>query len=336
MNPDSSNPFLQGIDGPEPLSGRTVVSHVPCAGCSYELRGLHADSSCPECGRLVRESLARWIDPEVHRHPTIANPRMVATGLHWFTLMLCISFLSWVVGMAFSHAPFGWFDVPSTPPCPSCWPAWVRGTVQIGNWLLVASTVLAFLSIPALAALAPLRRSQRRKQAWRIITMLGTGLILWACAMLLQFYIEPGYSLFDLARETSDLGQGGQWSTRDLIVTCSPLPGGWLLLLGIRSLMSELGHRSRTFRTSTTKRQYVLDVVWATFFWASGAALQYVGGGMGIPLPVTFGMILRLISGAFIIVGVLYLVMNLTWIAKAMGAPPPRLRSLLSEVSDSQ
>ena len=261
---------------------------------------------------------------------------MVATGLHWFTLMLCISFLSWVVGMAFTHAPFGWFDVPSTPPCPSCWPAWVRGTVQIGNWLLVASTVLAFLSIPALAALAPLRRSQRRKQAWRIITMLGAGLILWACAMLLQFYIEPGYSLFDLARETSDLGQGGQWSTRDLIVTCSPLPGGWLLLLGIRSLMSELGHRSRTFRTSTTKRQYVLDVVWATFFWASGAALQYVGGGMGIPLPVTFGMILRLISGAFIIVGILYLVMNLTWIAKAMGAPPPRLRSLLSEVSDSQ
>ncbi len=284
----------------------------------------------------MRESLARWIDPEVHRHPTIANPRMVAIGLQWFTLMLCLSFLSWVVGMALSHAPFSWFDIPSTPPCPSCWPGWVRDTVQIGNWILLASIVLAVLSIPVLAALAPLRRSQRRKQAWRIIAMLGTGLILWACAMILQLYIEPGYSLVDLAREASDLGQGGHWSTRDVILTCSPLPGGWLLLLGIRSLMSELGHRSRTFRTSTTKRQYVLDVVWATFFWASGTLLQYVGGGLGIPLPVTFGMILRLISGAFITVGVLYLVMNLTWIAKAMGAPPPRLRSLLSEASDSQ
>ncbi|MBM43878.1 MAG: hypothetical protein CMJ36_02545 [Phycisphaerae bacterium] len=308
-----------------------MVSHVPCAGCSYELRGLPAEGSCPECGWLVQDSLARWIDPEVHRHPTIANPRMVARGLQWLTWTLCLSFICWVLGMLLSHAPFSWFDVPSIPPCPSCWPGWVQAAIDLGSWMLWASVVMAVMSIPSLLALAPLRHSQRRREAWRIIGILGAGVLLWIPALVFQISIDPGHSLLELAREGSDLGQAGRWSTRELLITCSPLPGGWLLLLGIRVLLSELGQRSRTFRTSTTRRQYVLDVIWATFFWAAGALLQYIGGGLGIPLPVTFGMILKLISGAFITVGALYLVMNLTWVAKAMGAPPPRLRSLLSE-----
>lgn len=46
---------ITGSGAPE--QSATVTKEVSCGGCGYPLRGLPTDGSCPECGKLVIESL---------------------------------------------------------------------------------------------------------------------------------------------------------------------------------------------------------------------------------------------------------------------------------------
>lgn len=328
MTHDPSQPMLTGSEGPEALTGRVVVESVSCERCSYDLRGLAATGACPECGRSVQSSLARWIDPEFHHLPRITNPRAVAFGLRWLANWMTLSVLAWTIGTVLTQLPFLMLD--NSAASTALLPAWIRHSVELGSWCILAAPVCAVLATPALFALAPLRCAQQTKKAWSIIYLFAFGLLLWSMAMVLQQWIAPGQGLHLLVRSTTDAGRSGHWEIFSLLLTLSPLPGGWLLLFGVRSLLGELGKRSRIFRTATSKRQYVLDLIWATLFWTGGIVLQFGGGGLGVSLPVTCGSILRLVAGGFVLVGVLYLWLNLRWIASPLAVPPPRLRSLLS------
>ncbi|MCH2147855.1 MAG: hypothetical protein MK095_00280 [Phycisphaerales bacterium] len=329
MSHESIPTVLSGSDGPEVLDGRVVVSTVSCERCGYDVRGLPATGACPECGRSVQSSLARWIDPEFHQLPQVANPTAVAFGLWWLATLMLVSFLAWAFGMVLTQTPFLLFDTSGVSN--TLLPGWFHASTDLGGWLLLASPACSLLAIPVVFALTPLRKSERVAKAWKIIGLLLSGLVLWTIAMVLQLWIPPGGGLHHLARAATDSGHNGSWELGSLILTLSPLPGGCLLLFGFRSLLGELGRRSRLFRTATTKRQYVLDLIWATLFWTGGIVLQYGGGGMGVPLPVTFGSILRTVAGGFLVVGVLYLWLNLRWISTPLATPPPKLRSLLSD-----
>ncbi|MDG2291479.1 MAG: hypothetical protein P8L37_02390 [Phycisphaerales bacterium] len=329
MSSESTPTILSGSDGPEVLDGRIVVSTVSCERCGYDVRGLSATGACPECGRSVQSSLVRWIDPEFHHLPQVANPKAVSFGLSWLGNLMLVSFFAWAFGMVLTQAPFLLFDTSGVSN--TLLPGWFHASTGLGSWLLMLSPVCSLLAIPVLFALTPLRQSQRVPKVWMIIGLLFSGLVLWTIAMVLQQWIPPGGGLHHLARAATESGQSGRWELGSLILTLSPLPGGCVLLFGIRSLLGELGRRSRLFRTATTKRQYVLDLLWATLFWTGGIVLQYGGGGMGVPLPVTFGSILRTVAGGFLVVGVLYLWLNLRWISAPLAMPPPKLRSLLSD-----
>jgi hypothetical protein len=56
----------RGLDGALDAAG-VVVSDIPCRKCGYNLRGLHIDGRCRECGRAVGLSvqgdLLRFSDP---------------------------------------------------------------------------------------------------------------------------------------------------------------------------------------------------------------------------------------------------------------------------------
>ncbi|MCH2162841.1 MAG: hypothetical protein MK085_13350 [Phycisphaerales bacterium] len=276
----------------------------------------------------MQSSLARWIDPEFHQLPDLTNPRAVAFGLQWFAACMAISFITWTLGMVMTQGPFSLEQVQAGST--SLQPGWSRTIIALGGWVLLASPVLGLLAAPSVFMLAPLRRMQDAGKAWRIIVLLAVGLLLWFIAMVLQTWIQPGGGLHQVTRAAAESGRSGQWDTALALATLAPLPGGWVLLFGIRSLLGELGRRSRTFRTATTKRQYVLDLIWATLFWSGGILLQYGGGGLGVTMPVTVGTILRLVAGGFVLVGVVYLWVNLRWIGRPRAVPPPRLRSLLA------
>ena len=275
----------------------------------------------------MQSSLARWIDPEFHQLPDLSNPRAVARGMQWFVLCAACSFIAWTLGMVMTQALF---DLQQSYRSLAVQSGWSRTVIAVGGWLLLVAPALALLALPSLFMLAPLRRIENSRKAWTIIVLLASGLLLWFVSMVLQNWIQPGAGLHQLARAAAESGRRGQWNTGVALITLAPLPGGWLLLFGTRSLFGELGRRSRTFRTATTKRQYVLDLIWATLFWSGGILLQYGGGGLGVALPVTVGAVLRFVAGGFVLVGVVYLWVNLRWIARPLATPPPRLRSLLT------
>lgn len=59
----SEAPALSSDPAPPPLArGFALETDVPCARCSYNLRGLTADMNCPECGTPVsRSSMGNWL-----------------------------------------------------------------------------------------------------------------------------------------------------------------------------------------------------------------------------------------------------------------------------------
>src|SRR4051812_40573537 len=45
-------------------SGETLVVDLPCTACRYNLRSLSIDGRCPECGRVVAQSVFDFISQD--------------------------------------------------------------------------------------------------------------------------------------------------------------------------------------------------------------------------------------------------------------------------------
>ena len=326
---ESSDPtILIGADGPESLDGRRIVETLACVSCTYDLRGLEATGACPECGVLIRQSILRSIDPEVHRMPRVDRPAFVAFGVRWFFGAMGLSFCLWIVSGILVNLVVEWnemLQVQST-----AWPSSVRNLVGIGRLVAFMSMAAAAVAIAGPWFMRSMASSKVSGKSLRILLQLAIGACLWLVALLLQDAREPGAVMAVFARESTSIGSRGTWLVTPLLITLSPMVGGCILLLAIRSFFGEMGRRSREFRQATTKRQKVLDVLWASLFWCMGAGLQFVGAGNGLPTLVTFGTVVRFISGLLVAIGIIYLLMNLRWIAFSLATPPPRLKSILS------
>src|SRR5438477_2160642 len=69
-------------------SHATVITPIHCRQCGYYLRGLRADSRCPECGLEIWQSVLHTVDPAASRLPMLRNPRAVGDGI--FVLTMCM------------------------------------------------------------------------------------------------------------------------------------------------------------------------------------------------------------------------------------------------------
>lgn len=326
---ESSEPtILIGVDGPESLDGRRIVETLPCVNCTYDLRGLEATGVCPECGVTIRQSILRSIDPEVHRMPQVDRPASVAFGVRWLFGAMGASFCLWIVSGILVNLVVEWnemLQVQST-----VWPSSVRNIVSIGHLAAFMSMAAAAIAIVGPWFMRSMASSKVSGKSLRILLQLAIGACFWLVALVLQDARDPGDVLAVLARESTSIGSRGTWLLIPLLIALSPVVGGWILLFAVRSFFGEMGRRSREFRQATTKRQKVLDVLWASLFWCMGSGLQFVGAGNGLPTLVTFGTVVRFISGLLVAIGVIYLLMNLRWIAISLATPPPRLKSILS------
>ena len=326
---DGSDPtILVGADGPESLVGRRIACRLRCSNCTYDLRGLEALGVCPECGASVRQSILRSIDPEVHAMPLVDRPVLIAVGVRWFFCTMVVSFLLWICSWVLTQLMIEWNDVDAGQP--GGWPQQVRDAVNVGNMLLEVAMLAALVSLVGLWCMRSLVQSKVSGKSLRILIQLAVGSIFWVAALVLYWAQPPGGDLGVMAREMTSIGERGTWLVEPFLIALSPLVGGWIILLGLRSFFGELGRRSREFRTATTKRQKVLDVLWATLFWCMGGVLQLVGAANGLPTLVTFGTVVRVISGLLVIIGLVYLLMNLLWIAGSLASPPPKLHVLLT------
>src|SRR3954470_3750622 len=71
-----------------------VTADLPCRSCSYNLRGLHQDSNCPECATEIKLSLrGHWLycgDPDWVRQLKIGT-RIILGCSALMILMMCLS-----------------------------------------------------------------------------------------------------------------------------------------------------------------------------------------------------------------------------------------------------
>src|SRR5437868_6828229 len=71
-----------------------VTADLPCRSCSYNLRGLHQDSNCPECATEIKLSLrGHWLycgDPDWVRHLKIGAQIILYSSVVMLVLM-CLS-----------------------------------------------------------------------------------------------------------------------------------------------------------------------------------------------------------------------------------------------------
>ena len=322
---------MLGADGPESLRDRRIDRSFRCVGCGYDLQGLEAMGVCPECGMSIRRSIRETIDPTVHSLPEIKSPATVAKGLRLFAWGMSVSVLGLIAGGVLQHQPLEWNDV--FPFQPDTWPRSVRNMIAVGNVLFLVGILAACTTIVGLVWMRPLAVSQRTTRSARMLVRLFIGCGLWTIGLLLLFDRLPGTSFEVLASKALNT------RTKEVVLDTImyrfllellPLVGGCIVLLGIRSFFGELGRRSREFRTATSKRQKVIDVLVAMGIWVVGALLQLIGAIERQSALVTLGTVVRFISGLLVVIGIVYLMMNLLWIARALASPPPRLTSLLT------
>src|SRR5687767_2443148 len=125
MQPTSTSPpRLPPLPLP-PLAVDTagvVSADVPCRGCSYNLRGLHQDSRCPECaipvGLSIRGNLLRYCNP--HWVARVWGGVIISlVGIAAVALLSCI----WPLGVPFRTLQY--------------WLSFGVGAVTLlGTWLL--------------------------------------------------------------------------------------------------------------------------------------------------------------------------------------------------------
>ena len=328
---------MLGADGPESLHKRRIARSFQCVGCGYDLQGLEAMAACPECGMSIRRSIRETIDPSVHSLPEIKSPRAVARGLRIFSWGMALSFLCMIAGGVLQHQPLEWNDV--FPFQPDTWPRSVRTMIAAGGVLLLVAIAAGCTAIIGLIWMRPLALSQQTPRSARILARIFIGCMLWILALLLLLGRLPGTSLEALASRAIETRGGDvliDTMFNQFMLELLPLVGGCIVLLGIRSFFGELGRRSREFRTATSKRQKVIDVLLAMGIWLLGVLLQLIGAIERQPALVTLGTVVRFISGLLVVIGIAYLMMNLLWIARALASPPPRLASLLTAPDRSE
>ena len=104
----------------------------------------------------------------------------------------------------------------------------------------------------------------------------------------------------------------------------------------------EVGTRSRLFRTDLIRRQRVRDLVAGIVFIELGVVLYTIGGWQTTrgasswgDMFQTFGIAVSLVASLLVLVGLIYLCMNLFWIRQALLSPPRRLREYLDPPMES-
>ncbi len=267
-----------------------VSTALPCKGCRYDLRGLHADGRCPECGLEVIESIAQRVDPELAFLPPLPHARIAGSSL----LIVTCAMATATVVTTLSAASIWLARLP-----PDVWrdalAQWLPPTLS----LQLAAIPPAAIGVATLAALGLVRWGGYRS-ARRYLLLFGLG------AWLIASSLPP---------EELPLALSGA--------------AAMISLIGLGPIVTSLGKRSRTYRLTTRAQQTigpltsaiavaVLSLLVARWLdpipnFVSSATLRLIA-------TVSLGMA---------VVGFLYLVLNGFWIWKALWWWQPLLERVL-------
>jgi hypothetical protein len=272
---------------------------VYCRRCGYNLYRLDTDGACPECGLEVWESILHTVDPAASSLPRLRSPAAVGDGL--FALIVCLM----IGGLLLVLRPVAqWIDALDT--------TGIRNLAGLVPALLpVVAGVLGLVGLWWTKRLSPPAGEESGGKIWHDLRLLRGGTIAFSTLVI-------AVGVMQTAGVTPD-GVGLVW----LGVAAASI----VLLLGLRGLLQIIGLRSREYRTAQGGRQGIKAMVAAIVGAALGQGLRLFGG---TDLQ-TLGIALSAICTLMLLIGLVYLVVNVWWIRRSLHCPPPRLDEILGE-----
>lgn len=286
----------------------TIMRSIGCASCGYDLRGLPLSGRCPECGRPVLESVRIGVDPTASRLPRLRDPKKVGLGL-----VLLVGVMLLVALLMVLPAAAAWFEPPGARNQMS---NRLRSLGMFWSWiaLLVALWPVHLLAWPW--------TEERNPRVRRDLRLLGggvvAGIVVAACSWLLLRPIAH---------------MPGQWADRwePIVLQLALLGAALVVLAALRKLLRVIGERSRQFRTARGGRQRLRDLIAALYGMMAGDGLRLAGLLGGPDWLGVVGAIVLMISTTMLLIGLIYMFVNVLWIARSILRPPMDFDELFVE-----
>jgi len=278
-----------------PMPEAVIRRPLRCAQCGYDLEGLPARGACPECGTEIVVSLARRLDLE----GPPARPAPEARRLAWALMLGAIG----VLGASMRTVEFALRHVLDEYTARGSEAASLASALDAAADLLqLAALAGALLGFVALGALLPWR-SERRLMRTRLA---GCG----AFAMWVALIVPPAATIG---------------------VAATALPAA-LALLALSPLLRELGPLSRVYRSRSSAKQRIDELLLAVVIaGVAAAAAFFAEGAASDATTVALLRIAAAASAGLSIIGFGYLALNCAWILRATLSPDPTLAEVLAE-----
>lgn len=280
-----------------------VARQVHCRRCGYNLYGLEAASACPECGLEVWETVLHTVDPAASRLPKLRNPEAVGAGLVW--LMICLVATAVLLVL---RPVATWIDSMDA-----------TGVRHLAVWTPrethLAAGVTALAGVWWVWRLAPPLGEERGGTVWRDLRLLGGGLIVLAALFASAAALE---------------GAGFRESTL-AAMRLGAVAAAVAALVGLRGVLGTIGLRSREYRTARGGRQGIRAMIAALAGAGLGQVLLLIALAGRVGALRTFGYLVTTISALMLLIGLVYLVVNVWWIRRSLRCPPPRLEEVVSQ-----
>lgn len=281
---------MQSRDDHVVLSGHVVRVKLKCRGCGYDLRGLSATGTCPECGHPINKTVLSTLDPETSGLPRLRTPTRTAMA---YLVMVIMMFLSTCLGVATTiearlatvSRDLNDLALALLPPSPEL----------VNTILLSAACVCSFL--------IDLGLKDRPQENRRSLLVLRVGMLLVLAGWVMS------------------------WA--DLDVQIVLFLAMLLVLWGLRGISRDLGRYSITWRRSLAGTQQIEPLIAATVAAMLGFVTRHFALMAQWYSIASIGALLALISLLLLIIGLIYVVWNACWILKAICSPPPAPSDLL-------
>jgi len=278
-----------------PMPEAVIRRPLRCAQCGYDLEGLPARGACPECGCEIVVSLARRLD--LDGPPT--RPAPEARRLAWALMLGALG----ILGASMRTVEFAARAVLDEYSARGAVGARMLSALDTAADLLqLAALAGALLGLVALAAMLPWR-GERRLLRTRLV---GSG----AFAMWVALIVPPAATVG---------------------VAATALPAA-LALLALSPLLRELGPLSRVYRSRSSAKQRIDELLLAVVIaGVAAAAGAFAADAASDDTTIALLQIAAAASAGLAIIGFGYLALNCAWILRATLSPDPTLAEVLAD-----
>ncbi|MBI1302299.1 MAG: hypothetical protein GC172_00650 [Phycisphaera sp.] len=277
-----------------PMPEAVIRRPLRCAQCGYDLEGLPARGACPECGCEIVVSLARRLDLD----GPPARPAPESRRLAWALMLGALG----VLGASMRTAEFAARTILDEYAARASGSRPLAALDTVADLLQLTALAGALLGLVALGALLPWR-TERRLMRTRLV---GCGAFaIWAALIVPR---------------PATIG-----------VAATALPAA-LVLLALSPLLRELGPLSRVYRSRSSAKQRIDELLLAVVIaGVAAAAGAFAADAVNDDTTVALLQIVAAASAGLAIIGFGYLALNCAWILRSTLSPDPTLAEVLAD-----